>query len=134
MDSSLAFSSPIAPLTEELLHQREPLLHAVAMAVNALLSKPDINSAVQVALETVGHATGQDRVYLFENHIDTRTGANLASQRYEWVRDHISVQIDNPDLQNLPVDELFPRWMSLLTNHQTVSGLVATFPETERSI
>ena len=134
MDSSLAFSSPIAPLTEELLHQREPLLHAVAIAVNALLSKPDINSAVQVALETVGHATGQDRVYLFENHIDTRTGANLASQRYEWVRDHISIQIDNPDLQSLPMDALFPRWMALLTNHQTVSGLVATFPETERSI
>ena len=134
MASSLALPFNVQRSTEELLHQRELLLHAVATAVNTLLSEQNIDKAVQAALETVGRITEQDRVYLFEHHVETDSGVNLISQRYEWVRDHISVQIDNPDLQNLPVDELFPRWMSLLTNHQTVSGLVATFPETERSI
>ena len=36
---------------EELLRQREALLQAVATAVNALLSEPNIDDAVQQALE-----------------------------------------------------------------------------------
>jgi signal transduction histidine kinase len=120
--------------TEELLHQRELLLHAVAAAVNALLSEQNIDNAVQLALETVGRATEQDRVYLFEHHIDPVSGINLVSQRYEWVRDNISVQIDNPILQNLPVEDMFPRWLDQFKQHHAVSGLVADFPEAERAI
>ena len=120
--------------TEALLRQREALLQAVAVAVNALLSEQNIDEAVQQALEAVGRATGQDRVYLFEYHVNTQTGENLMSQRYEWVRETISIQIDNPDLQNLSFDELFPRWFELLSKGKAVSGLVANFPEGERSI
>ena len=119
---------------EELLRQREALLQAVATAVNALLSAPNIDDAVQQALEAVGIATGQDRVYLFEYHVEPNTGENLMSQRYEWVRENISVQIDNPDLQNLSFDELFPRWFDILSQDKAVSGLVANFPDGERSI
>jgi signal transduction histidine kinase len=120
--------------TEALLRQREALLQAVAVAVNALLSEQSIDAAVQQALEAVGIATGQDRVYLFEYHRDPLTGENLMSQRYEWVREDVSVQIDNPDLQNLSFDELFPRWLELLSQDKAVAGLVAEFPDNERSI
>ena len=57
--------------TEALLRQREALLQAVAVAVNALLSEQNIDEAVQQALEAVGRATGQDRVYLFEYQVKT---------------------------------------------------------------
>ena len=139
---SICQSIPVSSITnythyrkaEELLRQREALLQAVATAVNALLSEPNIDDAVQQALEAVGIATGQDRVYLFEYHVEPVTGENLMSQRYEWVRENVSVQIDNPDLQNLSFDELFPRWFALLSQDKAVSGLVANFPESERSI
>ncbi len=133
-DLPLAHSSSPRLITEELLHQREALLQAVATAVNALLSEPDIDTAIQLALETVGQTTEQDRVYLFENYVDPVSGANFASQRYEWVRANVSMQIDNPALQQVPIDELFPRWHHLLSQRQAVSGLVATFAATERVI
>lgn len=120
--------------TAELLRQREALLQAVATAVNALLLEKNIDLAIQQALEAVGTATGQDRVYLFENHPDPNTGEMLASQRYEWVRDSISIQINNPDLQNVQFGELFPRWVNLLSQYKTIAGLVASFPDNERAI
>jgi signal transduction histidine kinase len=134
MASSLALPLNVQRSTEELLHQRELLLHAVATAVNTLLSEQNIDKAVQAALETVGRVTEQDRVYLFEHHVEADSGINLISQRYEWARDNISVQIDNPILQNLPVDDMFPRWSEQFKQKNAVSGAVADFSEAERAI
>ncbi len=119
---------------EELLLRKDKLLQSVAIAVQTLLSEPEIELAVQQALTSVGYVTGQDRVYLFEHHIDPANGENLMSQRYEWARDGISIQIDNPELQNLSFDQLFPRWYELLTRGIVVEGRVKDFPESERMI
>lgn len=114
--------------------QRETLLQAVATATSTLLSEPDIDAAVRQALAVIGQAVGQDRVYIFEHHTDPLTGENLMSQRYEWARENVSVQIDNPELQNLSFDQLFPRWYALLSQGQPVAGLVVDFPDSERLI
>lgn len=119
---------------EETLLRKDKLFQAVAEAVHALLSEPCINVAVQQALAGVGQATGQDRAYLFEYHTDPLTAENLMSQRYEWTRNGISIQIDNPELQNLSFDQLFPRWYEVLSQGKVVAGKVADFPASERSI
>lgn len=120
--------------TEELLRRQDALLLAVANAVHTLLSEEHIDVAIQQALKTVGQATDQDRAYIFEYHVDPESGENLMSQRYEWVRDGVSVQIDNPELQNLSFDHLFPGWFDLLRCGEAVYGPVREFPEGERSI
>jgi len=120
--------------TDELLRRQDALLQAVASAVHALLAEEHIGDAIRQALETVGRATGQDRAYIFEYHIDPLTGENLMSQRYEWVRDGISIQIDNPELRNLSFDHLFPRWFDLLRRGEAVAGPVREFPASEQSI
>ena len=120
--------------TEELLRRQDALLQAVANSVHILLSEAHIDDAIRQALEIVGRATDQDRAYLFEHHVDPASGENLMSQRYEWVRDGVSVQIDNPELQNLPFDPLFSRWFDLFHRGEAVAGLVCDFPERERSI
>ncbi|HRJ53957.1 MAG TPA: response regulator [Candidatus Thiothrix moscowensis] len=114
--------------------QRNTLLQAVAGAVSLLLSSQDIDLAVQQALAIIGKATQQDRVYLFEYHVDPVSGENLMSQRYEWAQTNVSIQINNADLQNLSFDALFPRWLQWLSRGQAVAGLVAHFPQSERSI
>ena len=119
---------------ETLLLRKDALLQAVAMAVQALLSESCINTAVQQALAAVGAATGQDRVYLFECHVDPGSGESLMSQRYEWVRGGVGAQINNPVLQQLSFDKLFPRWFKLLSQGEVVAGVVANFPESERLI
>lgn len=119
---------------EELLLRKDRLFQAVAAAVQGLLSATCIDTAVQQALATIGQATGQDRVYLFEYHLDPVSGENLMSQRYEWVQDGVSVQLDNPELQNLSFDGLFPRWFEALLAGQAIAGRVADFPASERAI
>jgi len=119
---------------EEALLRKDALFEAVALAMQALLFEPCINEAMQQALAAVGNATQQDRVYLFEYHVDPLTAERFMSQRYEWVRNGVSMQIDNPDLQNLSFDGLFPRWFDALSQGRAVSGSVASFPETERAI
>ena len=119
---------------EAALLRQDHLLQAVAEASHVLLSDANIQTAMPKALRAIGQATGQDRVYLFEHHADPATGENLMSQRYEWVQAGISVQIDNPDLQNLSFDKLFPRWFGLLSRGEPVAGAVREFPASEQSI
>ncbi|NJL58222.1 GAF domain-containing protein [bacterium] len=46
----------------------------------------------------------------------------------------ITPEIDNPELQDLDLGGLFPRWVAHFTQGEIVSGLVSDFPESERSI
>ncbi|MEB3180386.1 MAG: GAF domain-containing protein [Nostocaceae cyanobacterium] len=84
-------------------------------------------------LETLGKAANASRVYLFENYRDTR-GRLLTSQRAEWCTQGIAAEIDNPILQNLPYEDYFPRWQSILSRGEVMSGIVADFPVTEQEI
>jgi PAS domain S-box-containing protein len=116
------------------LQRQSKILSGTAQATNHLLTLPDHNEAIQKALETIGLATNIDRVYIFENEVDEITGNSFFSQRFEWVADGISPQIDNPELQYMPYSTSFPRWYNLLSAGKTVSGLTKDFPDLERKI
>ncbi|WP_051543382.1 PAS domain-containing hybrid sensor histidine kinase/response regulator [Thiothrix lacustris] len=118
--------------TEQMVLRKDALLQAVATAVQALLSEPCIDNAVQQALAAIGVATRQDRVYLFESHVAPVTGKRLMSQRYEWRLGSAHFQINNAALQNIPFDRHFSRWFELLSQGKVVVGAVADFPEHER--
>ncbi|HWQ20068.1 MAG TPA: PAS domain S-box protein, partial [Methanotrichaceae archaeon] len=119
-------------MAEKELHKRDILLAGVAVAANVLLTARDYSSGMKQALEILGLSAEVDRVYIFENHeIDGRI---LTSQRFEWSRDGIPPQIDNPALQNLSYKEACPRWFELLRAGEPVSGLVREFPAQERQI
>ncbi len=91
---------------EEELLKKDKLLQAVAEAMNRLLTATDHNTGIQAALNILGEATMVDRVYIFENHIDPHTGETAVSQRFEWLRESVAAQIDNPDLQNIPYNSI----------------------------
>jgi PAS domain S-box-containing protein len=120
--------------TERDLKRQSQILSGTAQAMNYLLTLTDHNQAIQKALEMIGKATGVDRVYIFENEEDEVTGESFFSQRFEWVANGITPQIDNPELQNMPYSISFPRWYNLLSSGQTVSGLSKNFPDLERRI
>ena len=88
----------------------ERLLLASDQAVNALLTETDSAAGIAHALSIIGLAAAVDRVYIFENHVDPKTGAQLTSQRYEWARAGIAAQIANPAMQNLEYIQGFKRW------------------------
>ena len=119
-------------MAEKELHKRDILLAGVAVAANVLLTAGDYSLGMRQALEILGLSAEVDRVYIFENHeIDGRI---LTSQRFEWSREGVPPQIDNPALQDLSYQEACPRWLELLRAGEPVSGLVREFPDQERQI
>ena len=117
----------------DLLRQRE-ILSGTATAMNYLLTIPDHDQAMQKALESVGIATGVDRAYIFQSNIDDTTGETFLSQLFEWTSEGVIPQIENPDLHNMPFSKEFPRWFKLLSQRETLSGLVKDFPDNERKL
>ncbi len=108
-------------------------LGGVAEAITQLLMATDYQTAMTRALMVLSAAADVDRVYIFENHFDEKTGELLTSQRFEWVQDKLAVQ-DNPKLKNLSYKVSLPRWYERLVIGQPVKGLVRDFPQVEREI
>ncbi|MFH0909370.1 MAG: PAS domain S-box protein [bacterium] len=119
---------------EEGLRMQDRLLDAVSKATNLLLTSGSQEGVIQRALGLLGEAANVDRAYIFENHRHTQTGVYLYSQRYEWAREGVAPQIDNPELQNMPYALGLMRLYNLLSTGKAFSGLVREFPEVERRV
>jgi two-component sensor histidine kinase len=110
------------------------LIDPVLESHTRILEGADREQEIRNALARVGIASDVDRVYVFEVHTEG-DGTHHASQRYEWVREDIDPQIDNPQLQALPLEQAgYGRWVRLLTDYQPVFGLVEEFPEEEQPL
>ena len=115
------------------LELRDRLLRGVAIASRQIIAATRLSDGITESLATLGEATGVDRVYIFQNETDA-DGHPLMTQRFEWVRESITVQIDNPELQQPPYDPGFTRWRRTLSKGKTIRGLVRDFPAIERNI
>ncbi len=141
--------------TEAVKLASESLLRGVALATNALLTIPELGSAIDQALHVLGQSISQvDRIYIFQNNDCLPAGAPLQScespraiekaiertieptmsQRWEWVNEGIEPEIDNPELQNLPYRDFFPRWYGEMCEGRAIYGRVENFPASERQI
>lgn len=119
---------------EAALQIRNALLAASAQVSQILFSEQRLDKAINESLFIIGNASLQDRVYIFECHTEASTGERLVSQRYEWVQAGISQQIDNPELQNVPLGQLAPRWFEFFDRGEAIQGPIKDFPEPEREI
>ena len=119
---------------EKALQEKDKLLDAKNKIGEILLLNQDIDTAINKSLEYICNLTGQDRCYIFEHHYDETKTREFISQRYEYSKEGIEAQIDNPDLQNMPIDVIAPRWIELLSNSKIVQGNVKDFPLSEREI
>nr|MBI1229744.1 response regulator [Cytophagales bacterium] len=86
------------------LERKEQMLQAISKATDELLSNGNLYEAISNSLEIIGKSVNVDRVYFFENSINEE-GNLLASQRYEWSSELAVPQINNPNLQNIPMEE-----------------------------
>ncbi len=117
------------------LSRDKKLLNVVAeMSARLLGSSGDEKQIIYDCLVDLGRSVGVDRAYVFKNHSDRENGRLLASQEFEWTRDGVTPQMDNPELQNVPYQDVVPRWYSLLSRKIPVYGAVASFPKEEREV
>ncbi|MBT8367560.1 MAG: PAS domain S-box protein [Deltaproteobacteria bacterium] len=121
-------------LAIKLLRRRDEILKAVHLFSERFLRMPLTESSIEPILKTLGLATEVSRVYIFENKT-RKDGTLITSQRYEWVAPGIKAQIDNVNLQELPLVEAgFKRWVETLGGHKLIYGHVSEFPEPEKNI
>ncbi|MEI6171951.1 MAG: PAS domain S-box protein, partial [bacterium] len=117
------------------LERRDALLLGLSRATDHILSGDALTDAnIAGALEALGEATDVDRVYIFEHNPGAEGSRGSMSQRYEWSKEGVEPQIDNPELQNASWDELAPRWYDTLITGGFISGNTVDFPDDERSV
>jgi len=126
--------APVSSLSAETaIVRRDAFLGAVTRAAALLSGADPWESMMNEVLKTLGEATGVDRTYVFQ--VESREGVDYASQRFEWCAAGVSPQIDNPDLQEIPLEAAgFGRWATLLRVGEPVFGDIESFPETERPL
>jgi len=72
--------------------------------ITIFLEYQDWHKSIERVFDLVGNQVEVDRIYYWDIHIDPISGDELTSQRFEWVKNGIEPMIDNPELQNLPID------------------------------
>lgn len=113
-------------LLAEQNRRRERILNAIVRFSRELFS--DSAEAIPQGLSTLGAATQVDRVYYWENRFDEAGQRWLTSQRYEWVASGVEAQIDNPDLQDVPLED-FSNYVTLLRKNKPFLAHVRDLPE-----
>ncbi|MEC4812948.1 MAG: response regulator [Scytonema sp. PMC 1069.18] len=120
-------------IREETQTIRERYLTVLVEVQQSLLSFDGFHKSYKKIVQIVGTVSTASRIHIFENSCNSN-GNLLMNQRAEWCADGIQPEIDNPMLQNLSYDKFFPRWVTILSKGEIISGIVAEFPESERRI
>jgi len=97
-----------------------------------LLSSAREQDALESILPELRSAVSACRAYVFENYVDPKDGL-CCRQTFESVAPGVEPQMDNPDLQHVPYDQVVPRWREVLERGDLV-GLVRDMPESERTV
>ena len=115
----------------QLPHLLEGTLLGVAQASLQLVRYQDFDKTIAAVVEIMGKSAEVDRCYIFKNNFED--GCVRMSQLVEWAIDGVSVQIENPDLQNLSYD-IEPTLFDVLSSGKAFYGTVADFDEPFKSI
>jgi len=136
VEGYVGIATDISPrqANEQALRRRDALLSGVARAANDLLDPSASAAAMTAALADLGEAARVDRVYIFQAQRDGAAASEYLSRRYEWAREGVSAQLDNPELQQLPWPDALPRWRELFQQGLAVAGPVRHRPPDERRL
>ena len=89
--------------SEKIVVEKSRFLEVNAAFISALLENELEDRALYDTFETIAKTVEADRMYYFGADKHPETGEILISQKVEWCSDKASVQIDNPDMQNMPI-------------------------------
>jgi diguanylate cyclase (GGDEF)-like protein/PAS domain S-box-containing protein len=120
---------------ESELLKRDRLLEGMATAMTYLLTDTDYEAAIAKVLETLGHSTGVDRVYIYQNHAHPKTDELVTSMRYEWTREFIAPTIQQPHWQNQPYSTpSLAGWYDALAIGHSVGGIIDDFTAPKQQV
>ena len=119
---------------EERLHEQDRLLRGATQITHTLLTVPNYDKAISIALETVGHLMSVDRVYIFENHLVNETEEIVINQRFTWINGEYKPYNTPYKLKNLSYAHYLPGWYDILNENQPIIKFVKDFSQPTRSL
>jgi diguanylate cyclase (GGDEF)-like protein/PAS domain S-box-containing protein len=116
------------------LEMRDRYLSAVVKVQNRLITSKKLTlSLYQQVLEILGKATNASRTYFFRAHRG-ENGEWLLSQQAEWCASGIHPQIDNPALQDIPIETRYPYAASKFLSGEVLASHASELPPEEQQI
>ena len=103
----LGFAHNISELkkTEENLRKKDQLLQAVAEATHQLIINNNLEDAIGEAIQLLGIKMHVDIVNVYRNNVDPVTHNCTTSQMVHWDSVTGDLLSNNPDIQNVPLQE-----------------------------
>lgn len=118
---------------EQSLISKTTLLETIAEVVKLLMFNESWKSAFHNCLVLMGKAVKVDRVYLFENYIHPKSNKLYSKQIMEWVNENISPELNNPDNQEIALDD-HPILFEASLNNQTIAFFTSQLEGKTREI
>lgn len=92
--------------TEKIMVEKSRFLEVNAAFISSLLENEVCDDALKETFGVIAKTVEADRMYYFGADREPDTGEVLISQKVEWCSSVATPQIDNPDLQNMPIKRL----------------------------
>lgn len=92
--------------TEKVIIEKSRFLEVQAAFVSSLLEKEINQEALYETFEVIGQTVEADRMYYFGADKHPETGEVLISQKVEWCSENAVPQIDNEEMQNMPISRV----------------------------
>ncbi len=109
------------------LAQKNIFLSSITNVISELINSNDWYESLSKVFQITGNTIDVDRIYYFE--IDDINKKQLTcSQKIEWTKNHIEPQIENPELQHVPI-EVFSDFFNPLIKGQLVAAITSQLPE-----
>jgi len=105
------------------LLRAQKMLQGIVLATEELLTNANLEEAIQNSLALLGNTVRVDRTYLLRKSTD-KNGNVFTSRCYEWCREGVPPQIDNPAWQNLSLD-IFGSFLPGLLNNIAFETIVS---------
>jgi PAS domain S-box-containing protein len=114
---------------EKELALKNDYLSLITKVTNYFFNSEDLNDALKNVFELIGKTIKVDRTYYFEYH-ENENNEKLCSQRIEWASDNDLAEINNPMLQNMPIESFGEFFIPLLKGN-SYTCVVSQLPESD---
>lgn len=117
---------------EDNLRRRGAILAAVSVAAERLFRGRSFADSINQVVMELGHATGVDRVRIFENA--SAPGSDLMShEMHSWMAEGVGGYLELGRFKSTHFREAgLMRWVDLLSNNQVINANVQDLPDGER--
>ena len=110
------------------LAQKNIFLSSITSVITELIHADDWYESLNKVFQITGNTIDVDRIYYFEMDEANNDEPRTCSQKLEWTKKDIDPQIENPELQNVPI-EAFTDFFDPLMEGKLVSAITSQLPD-----